>query len=135
MTSDDAQHERRLSPDAKRLLLLDLWEDLDALEAFAEGRPSRALRSPPLWVATAEPTGERTADVLQRWLVVFRDEIRNVQGVRNSIAHALPVTDQQVDRALYEAGRLWTFALLGLSPAGAQVEDARVNAALALHAA
>lgn len=49
MTSDNTYDRPPLSREGKRLLLLDLWEDLAALEAFAEGRPSLALRSPPPW--------------------------------------------------------------------------------------
>lgn len=99
-------------------LLLDLWEDLDAIIAFADGRSRAAtLRPAPEWVTQvhSDLPGEPPRDVLARWRSVFADELDLVRRARNNVAHALDLPVETLHSAVYTAAKLIVFARLSAS--------------------
>lgn len=97
-----------------KVLLLDLWEDLAALRAWAEEeRRPAGLRPVPDWVWEGSPReGESWREVLGRWASIFSDELETVQAARNTVAHALPIDDRNLRAAVHAAGRLLLYARL-----------------------
>lgn len=118
-------------------LLLDLNEDLEALRAFAAGRPRlEGLRPPPSWVhevAPSDPAGT-PRQWLQRWAALFEKELAVVRAARNSAAHALALRDDDLVSAVQVAGKLLLHARLhatvGDADAGVRIADPRIAEAL-----
>lgn len=139
MTADShdltADEEARLS-----VLLLDLWEDLEAVATYARGgRRPENLRPAPEWAtkATVGLAGEGPRDVLARWANVFQDELAIVRAARNSVAHSIPLPADTLRSSVYAAGKLLAFARLsamqpGASEGDVKIEDPRIAAALSL---
>lgn len=109
-------------------LLLDLWEDLDAIIAFADGRSRAAtLRPAPEWVTQvhSDLPGETPRDVLNRWRSVFADELDLVRRARNNVAHALDLPVETLQSAVYTAAKLIVFARLSASHPDTEEETIR----------
>ena len=119
------------------VLLLDLFEDLDALRAYADGRKrAPGLRSVPDWVdelprivSTDTPRGR-----LSRWVNVFQEELDVVKAARNTVAHALPIGDDDLASAVRIAARLLMYARVSGHPSEHEGEisfrDPRIAEAL-----
>ncbi len=89
------------------LRLLYLSEILDALMAYAEGRPRPlGLRSVPDWVLESDLREDARQDAMRQWRSVFSDELATVKAARNSVAHALKVDDQLLREAVRVARQL-----------------------------
>jgi hypothetical protein len=106
-STDGAAQDRDLERSRNTLRLIYLWEILDTLISYAEGRPGRpGLSLAPEWLMDSNLAEERRRLLLQRWRKVFAGELEVIQAVRNSAAHAVPVDDQTIREALRVARRL-----------------------------
>lgn len=114
MSTEATGARRELTTPELKILLLDLWEDLAALRAWATGeRRPGALRPVPSWVWEAPPRqGESWQQVLHRWALLFSEELETVHAARNSVAHSLPMEDKDLKAAVNAAGRLLLYARL-----------------------
>lgn len=137
MSTEATGARRELTSAELKILLLDLWEDLAALRAWAAGeRRPAGLRSVPSWVWEEPPRkGESWQQVLRRWSSLFADELETVQAARNTVAHALAIHEEDLRAAVHVAGRLLLYARLE-SPeqagGGLRFTDPRLAAALSL---
>lgn len=137
MSTEATSSGRELTNAELRVLLLDLWEDLAALRAWAAGEKRPAgLRPVPSWVWEGQPREDETwREVLQRWASLFSEELQTVHAARNTVAHALPLEDRDLRAAVHAAGRLLLYARLE-SPeqpgGGLRISDKRLADALSL---
>jgi hypothetical protein len=121
MTSPNVRHRAEMT-----LLLLDLWEDLDAVAAFAQGRQRPpGLRGTPDWAqqARSELPDESPTEVLSRWASLFADELAIVRAARNSVAHSIDISDQALRSAVHLAGKLLLYARISAAPPGESEQD------------
>jgi hypothetical protein len=121
MTASNMQDRAELT-----LLLLDLWEDLDAIVSFAHGRPRPpGLRPAPDWARQARSASpdESAVEVLDRWASVFAAELAVVRAARNSVAHSIDISEQGLRSAVHLAGKLLLYARLSAMPPGESEDD------------
>jgi hypothetical protein len=99
-----------LSPGSERLRerLLYLGAELDSIVAFADGRQDPAPNGPGRWlydVRSAVPN-EGAREVLRRWRGLFADELEVVRLARNTVAHAMYISDDNLRNAVAVAEQL-----------------------------
>jgi len=122
------------------LLLLELYEELDAIRSWALGEPQRGtIHRVPAWVHDVPPMieGETSRDRFGRWAYVFADELDTVRRARNNVAHAIPLTPDDLASAIRTAGKLMLLARLSGGTQNEQqitFEDRRVAQALSFGA-
>lgn len=106
-STDGAAQDRDLERSRNTLRLIYLWEILDSLISFAEGRPRPpGLSLVPEWLIDSNLVEERRRQVLRSWRKVFASELEVIRAVRNSAAHAVAVDDQAIREAIRVARRL-----------------------------
>jgi hypothetical protein len=85
----------------KEAELITVWEDLRAYLALIGGRPSRGASERP------EPSAiPIVASIISEFSTTFADQIDVVRAARNSVAHAVPISNQDLDTALALGQRL-----------------------------
>jgi hypothetical protein len=89
---------------------------LDDLEEFANvGRLGRAVAGGPIPLLNIPYPGETTRQTLPRFFLVFKDEVNTVRRVRNSLVHALPVSDNSLADTAEIGGHLIDILRRGIS--------------------
>jgi hypothetical protein len=80
----------------KEAELISLWEDIRAYLGLVGGR---SWRNDPSETLTPTPT-PFVASIVAEWSATFADQINVVRAARNSVAHAVPVSNEDLDTAL-----------------------------------
>jgi hypothetical protein len=88
--------------------LLYLGEELDSIVAFADGRQEPNPRGPAGWLYNVRSPlpSEGPREVLRRWRELFADELEVVRLARNTVAHAMDISDDNLRNAVTVAGEL-----------------------------
>lgn len=109
--------------------LLSLGAELDSLVAFADGRQDPTPTGPGRWLYElfSGAPGPRAREVLRRWRELFADELEIVRLARNTVAHAMYISDDNLRKAVAVAEQLVRIAR---SSVGADADQAGRSAAV-----
>jgi hypothetical protein len=97
--TDSDRYGWSVSPERAQLEveLIRIWE---SIEPF-----TRTLHATPTFPDDVRSLEDK--EMLRRWNVLFAEEIDTVRRARNSVVHAKPVSDENLEAAVTMAKELW----------------------------